>query len=216
MVEPIAGNMNLIKPAAGFHQGLRELCTRYGALLIFDEVMTGFRVALGGAQQVIGVVPDMSAFGKVIGGGMPVGAIGGSAEVMDMMRCSGRSNGRYAVGQPDRDGRRPGHAGHHRAAGLKITEAARRPVAGLNEAGRGPAWRSARSGAWPVATLAAPPNSFCPGAGAGRRTLQRFYLMLDQGYLPPSPVRRSFLERAQRCRHRGDSGRGPQALAAVA
>ncbi|HPU50820.1 MAG TPA: glutamate-1-semialdehyde 2,1-aminomutase, partial [Burkholderiaceae bacterium] len=85
IVEPIAGNMNLIMPAPGFHQGLRELCTRYGALLIFDEVMTGFRVALGGAQQVIGVQPDMSAFGKVIGGGMPVGAIGGSVEVMDMM-----------------------------------------------------------------------------------------------------------------------------------
>ena len=81
MVEPIAGNMNLIMPAPGFHQGLRELCTRDGALLIFDEVMTGFRVALGGAQQVIGVTPDLSAFGKVIGGGMPVGAFGGPAAV---------------------------------------------------------------------------------------------------------------------------------------
>jgi glutamate-1-semialdehyde 2,1-aminomutase len=85
MVEPIAGNMNLIEPLPGFHEGLRELCTRHGALLIFDEVMTGFRVALGGAQQVLGVRPDLSAFGKVIGGGMPVGAIGGPAAVMDMM-----------------------------------------------------------------------------------------------------------------------------------
>ncbi len=85
MIEPIAGNMNLIKPVAGFHAGLRALCTRYGALLIFDEVMTGFRVALGGAQELIGVQPDLSAFGKVIGGGMPVGAIGGPAEVMERM-----------------------------------------------------------------------------------------------------------------------------------
>ncbi len=85
MVEPIAGNMNLIAPQAGFLQGLRDLCTQHGALLIFDEVMSGFRVAKGGAQEVVGVVPDMSAFGKVIGGGMPVGAIGGPASVMDMM-----------------------------------------------------------------------------------------------------------------------------------
>jgi glutamate-1-semialdehyde 2,1-aminomutase len=85
MVEPIAGNMNLIAPAPGFLQGLRDLCTQYKTLLIFDEVMSGFRVARGGAQEISQVVPDMSAFGKVIGGGMPVGAIGGPAHVMDMM-----------------------------------------------------------------------------------------------------------------------------------
>jgi glutamate-1-semialdehyde 2,1-aminomutase len=85
MVEPIAGNMNLIPPAPGFLEGLRELCTHHKTLLIFDEVMTGFRVAKGGAQEVVKVIPDMSAFGKVIGGGMPVGAFGGPAEVMDMM-----------------------------------------------------------------------------------------------------------------------------------
>jgi glutamate-1-semialdehyde 2,1-aminomutase len=85
MVEPIAGNMNLIAPAPGFLQGLRDLCTKHKVLLIFDEVMSGFRVAKGGAQEISGVQPDMSAFGKVIGGGMPVGAIGGPAHVMDMM-----------------------------------------------------------------------------------------------------------------------------------
>jgi glutamate-1-semialdehyde 2,1-aminomutase len=85
MVEPIAGNMNLIAPAPGFLQGLRDLCTQHKTLLIFDEVMSGFRVAKGGAQEVVGVTPDMSAFGKIIGGGMPVGAIGGPAHVMDMM-----------------------------------------------------------------------------------------------------------------------------------
>lgn len=85
MVEPMPGNMNLIRPAPGFLEGLRTLCTRHGALLIFDEVMSGFRVALGGAQEVVGIQPDMSAFGKVIGGGMPVGAIGGPAAIMEMM-----------------------------------------------------------------------------------------------------------------------------------
>jgi len=85
MIEPAAGNMNLILPQKGFLEGLRALCSADGALLIFDEVMTGFRVALGGMQQVSGVVPDMTAFGKVIGGGMPVGAIGGPAAVMEMM-----------------------------------------------------------------------------------------------------------------------------------
>lgn len=82
IVEPIAGNMNLIKPAEGFLEGLRELCTRHGALLIFDEVMTGFRVGPQGVQGLTGVQPDITTLAKVIGGGMPVGAFGGSAEIM--------------------------------------------------------------------------------------------------------------------------------------
>ena len=82
IVEPVAGNMNCIPPVAGFLQGLRQLCDKYGAVLIFDEVMTGFRVALGGAQQVYGVTPDLTTLGKIIGGGMPVGAFGGKREIM--------------------------------------------------------------------------------------------------------------------------------------
>lgn len=82
IVEPVAGNMNLIKPRDGFLQGLRELCTRHGALLIFDEVMTGFRVGPQGVQGLTGVTPDITTLGKVIGGGMPVGAFGGRADVM--------------------------------------------------------------------------------------------------------------------------------------
>jgi glutamate-1-semialdehyde 2,1-aminomutase len=82
IVEPIAGNMNLIKPAEGFLEGLREVCTRHGALLIFDEVMTGFRVGPQGVQGLTGVQPDITTLAKVIGGGMPVGAFGGSAEIM--------------------------------------------------------------------------------------------------------------------------------------
>jgi glutamate-1-semialdehyde 2,1-aminomutase len=79
IVEPVAGNMNLIKGTREFLQALRDLCTQHGALLIFDEVMCGFRVALGGAQALYGIKPDLTALGKVIGGGMPVAAFGGSA-----------------------------------------------------------------------------------------------------------------------------------------
>lgn len=82
IVEPVAGNMNLIKPTDGFLQGLRDICTRHGALLIFDEVMTGFRVGPQGVQGLSGVTPDLTTLGKVIGGGMPVGAFGGRADVM--------------------------------------------------------------------------------------------------------------------------------------
>jgi glutamate-1-semialdehyde 2,1-aminomutase len=85
IVEPIAGNMNCIPPAPGFLQGLRAQCSAHGALLIFDEVMTGFRVAAGGAQQLYGVVPDLSTLGKIIGGGMPVGAFGGRRAVMERL-----------------------------------------------------------------------------------------------------------------------------------
>jgi glutamate-1-semialdehyde 2,1-aminomutase len=83
IVEPVAGNMNCVPPAPGFLQGLREACNASGALLIFDEVMTGFRVALGGAQALYGITPDLTCLGKVIGGGMPVGAFGGRADVME-------------------------------------------------------------------------------------------------------------------------------------
>jgi glutamate-1-semialdehyde 2,1-aminomutase len=83
IVEPVAGNMNCIPPVPGFLEGLRELCDRHGAVLIFDEVMTGFRVARGGAQELYGVHPDLTTLGKVIGGGMPVGAFGGRREVME-------------------------------------------------------------------------------------------------------------------------------------
>ncbi|WP_426152481.1 glutamate-1-semialdehyde 2,1-aminomutase [Pseudomonas sp. DC3000-4b1] len=82
IVEPVAGNMNCVPPAPGFLAGLRELCNRHGVVLIFDEVMTGFRVALGGAQAFYGVTPDLSTFGKIIGGGMPVGCFGGKREIM--------------------------------------------------------------------------------------------------------------------------------------
>lgn len=89
IVEPVAGNMNCIPPDPGFLEGLREICNEYGSVLIFDEVMTGFRVALGGAQSHYGVTPDMTTLGKVIGGGMPVGAFGGKREIMQEIAPTG-------------------------------------------------------------------------------------------------------------------------------
>ncbi len=89
IVEPVAGNMNCIPPAEGYLHALRQLCDQHGVVLIFDEVMTGFRVALGGAQALYGVTPDLSTFGKVIGGGMPVGAFGGKREFMELVAPSG-------------------------------------------------------------------------------------------------------------------------------
>ena len=89
IIEPVVGNANCLPPREGYLQHLRALCTQHGALLVFDEVMTGFRVALGGAQERYGVTPDLSTFGKVIGGGMPVGAYGGRRELMEQISPSG-------------------------------------------------------------------------------------------------------------------------------
>mgnify|MGYP000232686691 CR=1 FL=1 len=85
IVEPVAGNMNCIPPVPGFLQGLREVCDEYESVLVFDEVMTGFRVSLGGAQGYYGVTPDLTTLGKVIGGGLPVGAFGGKREIMEQI-----------------------------------------------------------------------------------------------------------------------------------
>jgi glutamate-1-semialdehyde 2,1-aminomutase len=89
IVEPVVGNMGVVLPADGFLQGLRDLCDRAGALLIFDEVMTGFRLAPGGAQEIYGIRPDLTTFGKVIGGGLPVGAYGGRCDLMELIAPAG-------------------------------------------------------------------------------------------------------------------------------
>ena len=90
IIEPVVGNMNLIVPKMEFLQTLRNLCTKHGAVLIFDEVMTGFRVALGGAQALYGIKPDMTTLGKVIGGGLPVGAFGGRKDIMQCLAPVGK------------------------------------------------------------------------------------------------------------------------------
>ncbi len=90
ILEPVVGNMGCVAPAQGFLKGLREICTREKIVLIFDEVMTGFRLARGGAQELYGITPDMTTLGKIIGGGLPVGAYGGKAEIMDNLAPVGK------------------------------------------------------------------------------------------------------------------------------
>ena len=204
MVEPMPGNMNLIMPAPGFLEGLRALCTKHGALLIFDEVMSGFRVALGGAQELVGVVPDMSAFGKVIGGGMPVGAIGGPAPVMEMMA---------PLGPVYQAGTLSGNP-IAMAAGLATMDLIAEPgffdrldagcgrlVAGLNEAAHDAGVEFCaqhRGGLAGMYMLASPPASFTEVQAQDVERFKRFYrLMLDEGvYLPPSPVEAFFFSSA--------------------
>ncbi len=89
IVEPIAGNMNMVPPEAGFHETLRDECTKAGAILIFDEVMTGFRVAKGGAQALFGIQPDLTTLGKIVGGGMPAAAFGGRVDIMSSIAPDG-------------------------------------------------------------------------------------------------------------------------------
>lgn len=89
IIEPITGNIGVVSPTKEFIQGLRALCTQYGALLIFDEVMTGFRVAKGGAQELLGIKPDLTTLGKIIGGGLPVGAYGGRKDIMQQLSPAG-------------------------------------------------------------------------------------------------------------------------------
>jgi glutamate-1-semialdehyde 2,1-aminomutase len=89
ILEPVVGNMGCVPPVEGYLKGLRELCTKHGIVLIFDEVMTGFRVALGGAQELYGIKPDMTTLGKIIGGGLPVGAYGGREEIMNRVSPAG-------------------------------------------------------------------------------------------------------------------------------
>ncbi len=201
MVEPIAGNMNLMLPKSGFLEGLRALCDQYGALLIFDEVMAGFRVALGGAQQVVGVVPDMSAFGKVIGGGMPVGAFGGPARVMDRMA---------PLGDVYQAGTLSGNP-IAMAAGLATINIIRRPgfFEQLNQATatltQGIANAAKRhqvpfsiqyvGGMAGMYFLPTSPNDFTEVMTQDTEKFKRFFhLMLDAGiYLPPSTVEAFFM-----------------------
>lgn len=204
MVEPAAGNMNLILPQPGFLEGLREVCSHDGALLIFDEVMTGFRVALGGMQQVSGVTPDLTAFGKVIGGGMPVGAIGGPAAVMERMA---------PLGDVYQAGTLSGNP-IAMAAGLATLElistpgfhdtvAARlgRLVAGLADAAAAAGVSFSAQHCGTMAGLymrATPPASFAEIQTQDVERFKRFYhRMLEAGvYFPPSPVEAFFFSSA--------------------
>ncbi len=205
IVEPIAGNMNCIPPVPGFLETLREECTRHGAVLIFDEVMTGFRVARGGAQELYGIRPDLTTLGKIVGGGMPVGAFGGRREIMEHIAPlgpvyqAGTLSGNpvaMAAGLATLDGLSvPGfHA--------KLAVTTERLVTGLGEA--------ARSAGVPLATNhvcgmfglfftdAPQVTSYAQATACNVERFKRFFHgMLDQGvYLAPSAFEAGFVSAA--------------------
>jgi glutamate-1-semialdehyde 2,1-aminomutase len=205
IVEPVAGNMGCVPPRDGFLEALRGLCDEHGALLIFDEVMTGFRLAPGGAQEVYGVMPDLTTMGKVIGGGLPVGAFGGRESLMRRVAPDGPV---YQAGTLSGNplAMAAGLATlRHLRANPEIYQALERLGARL-EAGfrsliqdRHDALSWNRVGS--MATLffsAGPVSGWGSAAGADRDRFARyFHGMLDRGiYLPPSPFEAAFISAA--------------------
>jgi len=204
IVEPVAGNMNLIQPAAGFLEGLRELCTKHGVVLIFDEVMTGFRVGPQGAQGLYGIVPDLTTLGKVIGGGMPVGAFGGRRDIMDRLA---------PVGPVYQAGTLSGNPVAV-AAGLATLMATRAPgfyeslaartlslVEGLAQAASkaGETFSAASvGGMFGVYFSAMPPRSYAEVMACDKDRFNRFFhAMIQEGvYLAPSAFEAGFVSAA--------------------
>ena len=160
IVEPVAGNMGVVPPAPGFLEALRALCDASGALLVFDEVITGFRVARGGAQERFGVTPDLTILGKIVGGGLPLAAFGGRADVMDAARAGRRRlPGGHALREPARDrGRALGAAAAARPGRLRRARA---------RAARGSRTGSRRSAACSASARCS--RSSADGAGAQLR-----------------------------------------------
>lgn len=204
IVEPVAGNMNCVLPRPGFLQTLRELCTRDGALLIFDEVMTGFRVALGGAQALYGITPDLTTLGKIIGGGMPVGAYGGRRELMQQIAPAGPI---YQAGTL---------SGNPvaMAAGLAMLELVREPgfhdqLARKTRTLTDGMLAAARAAGVPFAVNRAggmfglffsdgPVETFAQATACDANAFRRFFrAMLERGvYLAPSPFEAGFMSMA--------------------
>ena len=204
IVEPVAGNMNLIAPKAEFLAAMRELCSRHGAVLIFDEVMTGFRVGLGSAQGLYGIVPDLSTFGKIVGGGMPLGAFGGKREIMAKIAPLGPV---YQAGTLSGN---PLSV----AAGLvtlkkiqapgfyaSLTAKTKTLVDGLTAAAQqhGVAFCAQQvGGMFGLYFAATPPASYAEIMQADKEAFNRFFhLMLEQGvYLAPSAFEAGFVSMA--------------------
>ena len=204
IVEPVAGNMNLVLPSPGFLEALRDECTRHGAVLIFDEVMTGFRVARGGAQEKFGIRPDLTTLGKVIGGGLPVGAVGGRRDIMEKIAPLGPvyqagtlSGNPVAVAA--------GMATLNLVQGKgfqeKIEATTRSLVDGLiAEAKKANVVFSAQSigSMFGVYFRAAPPTSFAEVMQCDKDRFNRFFhAMLERGvYLAPSAYEAGFVSAA--------------------
>ncbi|HSJ25875.1 MAG TPA: glutamate-1-semialdehyde 2,1-aminomutase [Longimicrobiales bacterium] len=204
IVEPIVGNSGFIPPTDGFHARLREVTERHGALLIFDEVMTGFRVALGGAQERFGVTPDLTTLGKVIGSGLPVGAYGGRRDLMEMIAPAGPV---YQAGTLSGN---PLAMAAGVAQLLFLREAspyaalesqARRILAGLGEtaARRGvPFWGDAAGAMFGWHFVEGPVRNFDDAAAVDDELFRRFFnASLERGvFLPASPFEAAFLSTA--------------------
>jgi glutamate-1-semialdehyde 2,1-aminomutase len=204
LVEPVAGNMGFVQPLPGFLAGLRALCDRHGSLLIFDEVMTGFRVAWGGYQNVCGVRPDLTCLGKAIGGGMPVAAYGGPKSIMERVSPLGPV---YQAGTLS--GNPIGMAAGIATLALcgaegfypTLEQRARRLADGLRAAGAdaGVAVHSgAAGGMWGFAFLDRPVRNFADAQAADHLRFARFFrAMLDRGvWLPPSGYEAMFVSSA--------------------
>ncbi|NMG35357.1 glutamate-1-semialdehyde 2,1-aminomutase [Azoarcus sp. TTM-91] len=204
IVEPVAGNMNLVKPAPGFLEGLRRLCDEYGAVLIFDEVMTGFRVGPRGAQGLYGIVPDLTTLGKVIGGGMPVGAFGGRRDIMEKIAPLGPvyqagtlSGSPVAVAAGLASLKLIEAPGFYAALGARTAALA----AGLADAARehGVAFSADTvGGMFGVYFSARPPASSADVMASDRERFNRFFhAMLDAGhYFAPSAFEAGFVSAA--------------------
>ncbi len=204
IVEAVAGNMNLIKPEPGFLEALRENCTKHGAVLIFDEVMTGFRVGLGCVQGLYGITPDLTTLGKVIGGGLPVGAFGGRAEIMDQLAPLGPVYQAGTLsGNPVAVAAGLATLEKISAPGFFETLTARtqRLVAGLNAAARDAgvlACADSVGGMFGLYFRATPPASYAEVMTSDREAFNRFFhLMLHEGvYLAPSAFEAGFVSAA--------------------
>ncbi len=204
IVEPVVGNMNLIAPRMEFLQTMRDQCTQHGAVLIFDEVMTGFRVALGGAQALYGITPDISTFGKVIGGGLPVGALGGRREIMEKLAPLGPvyqagtlSGNPVAVAAGLATLNLIRAAGFHERLGASTTTL----VAGLGDAAsrHGVAFSAqAVGGMFGLYFRATAPQTYAEVMECDKAAFNRFFhAMLDEGvYFAPSAFEAGFVSAA--------------------
>ncbi len=201
IVEPVAGNMNLVAPAPGFLQALRDNCTKHGAVLIFDEVMTGFRVGPQCAQGLYGITPDLTTLGKVIGGGMPVGVFGGRAEIMDRLAPLGPvyqagtlSGNPVAVAAGLATLKKISAPGFYDALAAKTRRLTEGLAAAAKEAG---VIFSAQSvgGMFGVYFAAKPPTSYAEVMACDKEAFNRFFhLMLLEGvYLAPSAFEAGFV-----------------------
>jgi glutamate-1-semialdehyde 2,1-aminomutase len=208
ILEPVAGNMGCVPPAEGYLEGLREVTAEYGTVLIFDEVMTGFRLARGGAQERYGVTPDLTTLGKIIGGGLPVGAYGGRREIMDLIAPSGPvyqagtlSGNPLAMAAGLATLRRSGEPGFHERL-EKLGEHWRRGMDEAAAAGGVPFTINQVGSMVSLFFTAGPVTDFASAATSDTEAFKDFFWhMISRGvYLAPSQYEAGFLSAA----HSGD------------